>query len=293
MEGLSFYKNHNTAAIELTLKDLLTKTPATEDDKLSVNNDIAVQYIKLGKLDEAAMILQELAKKYPDNYSVIVNLGTLYELQGKNKEALQLIKKAVVINPESHGGSEWFHVKLLEFKLNNIPADKIADQNILDLYKTKVGSEQVAEQIRYQLKERIPFTPAPNLVFAKVLQEYGDFLADSVSIRAAYIIYEMGMDYDKDNILKLEEKKESLKPYFKKHHEAVPVTGSYYIDKFLPAEDIDKVKVATSVLEKGFNYFKEQEEKRRQEEKQKQYFIFGGIGLAAILAAFLFYKRRK
>src|SRR5258705_12630502 len=98
----------------------------------------------------------------------------------------------------------------------------MADQNILDIYKISGKNEVVAEEVRYQLTERIPFTPAPNSTMAKVLQEYGDFLADSVSIKEAYIIYEIGMDYDKENILKLGEKKEALKPYFKKYHEADP-----------------------------------------------------------------------
>ena len=290
---LRLYKNHNKAELELAIKNLLSEKPVTEEDILSTKNSIAVVYIKLGKLAEAEAILLELLKKHPKNYSVTINLGTLYELQGKNSKALEFIKKAVAINPESHSGSEWFHIKILEYKLKNIADNKIAGENILNLYGIKKPATEIAYDVSYQLQERIPFTPAPNLLMAKVMQELGNYLADSVSIKGAYVIYETGMDYDRDNILKLAEKRDALKPYFKKYKEKIPYTRNYYLDAAISAVDNNKVDIATSVLEKGFNYFKDQEEKRRQEERQKQYFIFGGIGLVAILAGLFFYRRRK
>ncbi len=290
---LRLYKNHNKAELELAIKNLLSEKPVTEEDILSTQNSIAVVYIKLGKLAEAEAILLQLLKKHPKNYSVTINLGTLYELQGKNAKALEFIKKAVAINPESHSGSEWFHIKILEYKLKNIPDNKIAGENILNLYSIKKPATEIAYDVSYQLQERIPFTPAPTLLMAKVMQELGDYLADSVSIKGAYVIYETGMDYDRDNILKLAEKRDALKPYFKKYKEKIPYTRNYYLDAAISALDNNKVDIATSVLEKGFNYFKDQEEKRRQAERQKQYFIFGGIGLVAILTGLLFYRRRK
>lgn len=293
LQDLAFYKHQDIAAIQLVLSNLLVQQPATPDEMRSVKNDIAVQYIKLGKLNDAEDILSELIKKYPGDYSVVINLGTLYELQGKNKAALQLIQKAVAINPDSHNGSEWFHIKILEFKLKNINDDKIASQNILDLPVIKKRAVDIAYEVRYQLEERIPFTPAPNLMMAKVLKEYGDFLADSISIKAAYVMYQIGMDYDKNNLLSLKESRDALVPYFRKYHETVPQTGIYYLDKILPADDHEKVNTAATLLEKGFNYFKEQEEKRNQEARQKQYFLFGGIVLIVALTGIFFYKRKK
>jgi tetratricopeptide (TPR) repeat protein len=293
LRDLRFYKKHNQTTLELALKNLLSEKPSTPDDILSTQNSIAIIYIKLGKLKEAEEILLELLKKHPKNYSVTINLGTLYELQGKNTQALEFIKKAVAINPESHSGSEWFHIKILEFKLRNLPEDKITSQNILDLYSRKEPATNIAYDVSYQLQERIPFTPAPNLLIAKVMQELGDYLADSVSIKGAYVIYETGMDYDRDNVLKFSEKRDALKPYFKKYKATVPVTGIYYLDKLIPAQDGDKVKTVVTVLEKGLNYFKEQEEKKKEEKKQQQYFIFGGISLFTILAGLFFYRQRK
>ena len=296
VDALKFYKGQNTAEIEeklKTLQSLLTKTSNTTDDIRSIKNDIAVQYIKLDKLAEAEKMLLELKIKYPDNYSINVNIGTLYELQGKNEEALQLIKKSIGINPDSHEGSEWFHIKILEYKLKNIPEDKIATQDILKLYQIKKTGEEVADEVKYQLEERVPFTPAPNLLMAKVMQEFGDYLADSISIRAAYLIYGIGMDYDRKSILQLAKKRDTLVPYFKKYHEVIPVLNNYYLDPIAQIVKDDPVQVASTVLEKGFNYFKEQEEKRKQKEQQKNIFIGVGISLAFILGLFFYFRKRK
>lgn len=293
LRDLRLYKNYNKAELELAIKNLLSEKSVTEEDILSSQNSIAVVYIKLGKLAEAEAILLELIKKHPKNYSVTINLGTLYELQGKNTKALEFIKRAVAINPASHSGSEWFHIKILEYKLKNIPENEIAGENILDLYNIKKPATEIAHDVSYQLQERIPFTSAPNILIAKVMQELGDYLADSVSIKGAYVIYETGMDYDRDNILKLAEKRDALKPFFKKYKEKIPFTGSYYLDAAINAVDNNKIEIATSVLEKGFNFFKEQEEKRKQEQRQKQYFIFGAIGLVGLLMGLFFYKKRK
>ncbi len=293
LQDFRLYKNHNKATLELAIKNLLSEKPLAEDDILTTQNSIAVIYIKLGRLDEAEKILLELLSKHPKNYSVTVNLGTLYELQGKNVKALEFIKKAVAINPESHSGSEWFHIKILEYKLKNIPDNKIAGENILDLYIIKQPATAIAYDVSYQLQERIPFTPAPNLLIAKVLQELGDFLADSISIKGAYVIYETGIDYDRENVLNLAKKRDDLKPYFKKYKEKIPFTGIYYLDAAIQVADNNTIEIASSVLEKGFNYFKDQEEKRKQAARQKQYFIYGGIGLTALLIGLFFYKRRR
>ncbi|MGC4100473.1 tetratricopeptide repeat protein [Ferruginibacter sp.] len=294
LSNLTFYKGHDVSAIESKLKTLMGLPVTTKDDDRSIKNDIAVQYIKLGRYEEAEKLLLELQQQYPADYSINVNLGTLYELQGKNKEALQLIKKSVSINPGSHEGSEWFHIKILEYKLKHIPEDKIAGQNILDIYSIKKSGDEVADEISYQLQERIPFTPAPDMIMAKVLQEFADFLADSVSIEGAYLMYSIGMDYDRNNVLQLAAKKEALIPYFKKYHQTVPQTGVYYLDKILPVNNEDKIKTAASILKEGFNYFSEQEQKREEERKRKQYMIFGAVGLLAVVLLGLFiYKRRK
>ena len=68
-------------------------------------------------MKEAIELLEELEKKSPGQYAVAANLGTAYELNGDNRKALEWIKKGVERNPESHFGTEWLHVKILEAKI--------------------------------------------------------------------------------------------------------------------------------------------------------------------------------
>ncbi|MEI9958553.1 MAG: tetratricopeptide repeat protein [Ferruginibacter sp.] len=214
-KSVSFYKQQDIPGTQKYLDELLKEEPHTEQEILETQNSIAVCYIKLNRLDEAEKILTTLLHKHPTDYSVVVNLGTLYELQGKNQQALDYIKKAVAFNPDSHGGSEWFHIKVLEFKVKNIAPDNIINQDILQLKSLHQNPYKIANEIKFQLEERIPFTPAPNLMMAKILQEYGDFLADSVSLTGAYLMYGIAMDYDRDNVLKLTKSRDALIPYLK------------------------------------------------------------------------------
>jgi tetratricopeptide (TPR) repeat protein len=294
LHDLQFYKTHDKATLELALKNLLSEKEVTPTDILATKNSIAVTLIKLGRFVEAEDILNELLKKYPENYSVTINLGTLYELQGKNAKALQFINKAVAINPDSHSGSEWFHIKILEYKLKNIDESNISTQNILTLYNIKKTPSEIAYEVGYQLQERIPFTPAPNILIAKVMQELGDYLADSISLSGAYVIYEIAMDYDRQNVLKLSKSRDALIPYLKKYGEKIPQTGIYYIDRIIPVDNGGKVKAAVTILEKGFDYFNNTEKKRKEEaERRKQYLVFGGIGLAITILGLFFYKKRN
>lgn len=288
-----FYKQHNKAELEEYIKNLQSEKPETTEDILTNKNSIAVSLIKLGRLNEAEKILDSLYKKHPDDYSVTINLGTLYELQGKDKKALEYIKQAMTINPESHGGSEWFHIRVLEFKLKNVPANKIPETDILKISSLKKESHDIAGDIRYQLEERIPFTPAPNLMMAKILDEYASFLADSVSIKGSYIMYGIAMDYDRNDVLKLKQKQEALKPLFKKYKEKLPVTGNYYLDRVIETATKNSGTIVTSLLDKGLNYFKEQEEERKKAERQKQYLIWGGVGLFVLAGGVFIYKKNK
>lgn len=290
---LAFFKTQDTVSLKKELQKLLEEKPVKEEDIVSVQNDIAVKLIKLGRLQEAEKILTALYKKNPNKYSVTINLGTLYELQGKNAAALDLIKKAIAIDPESHNGSEWFHVKILEYKLKNIPDSKIADQLILNLSSVRKRAGDVAGNVTYQLQERIPFTPAPNLLMAKILQEFGDYLADSLSISGAYVMYDMGMDYDRTGVLNLQAKRDELKPYFNRYKLEIPRTGVYYLDRVITEIDNNKTAIVTSLLDKGLNYYKELEEKERRREQQRRLFIYGGIGTAALLVLLLFFILRR
>jgi tetratricopeptide (TPR) repeat protein len=80
-------------------------------------NNLAVALIHLGDVKNAIAILEELETKTPGQYVTAANLGTAYELNGENQKALDWIKQGINRKSESHYGTEWLHVKILETKL--------------------------------------------------------------------------------------------------------------------------------------------------------------------------------
>ncbi len=79
--------------------------------------------------------------QHPNDYSIIANLGTAYELTGNDEKALELIRKAVAINPNSHYNSEWIHVRILEEKVGKKQYDKIIDLGFTDYSKWIVDKQ--------------------------------------------------------------------------------------------------------------------------------------------------------
>ena len=81
-------------------------------------SDYAAKLIYLGEYEKAKNIYIEIENKKSNLYTTASNLGTIYELIGKPDSALYWIRKSVTLNPQSHEGSEWIHLKILEFKIN-------------------------------------------------------------------------------------------------------------------------------------------------------------------------------
>lgn len=292
---LHFIRDFNTAELNEDL-DVLLKDTTTDKEKILYNkNDIAVKYIKLGKLQEARTILEELLKTDPNEYNVIVNLGTLYELMGENNKALTYIKKAMSINSASHKGSEWFHENVLEYKLKNRTDKQIPTDLILDLKNSKHEARELSEGVAFQLQERIPFTPTPNLIMAKILMEYGDYMADSLSVEAAYVLYGIAQEYDSAKVLPLAKRKEELLPIFKKFKRKIPDHKDYFVTSKDATEREKTGKEVSNLVEDGLKkiFYKEDKTKSSGWSLKKEIFIFGGLTALILLIVLFFRFRRK
>ena len=297
MYNLHFIRDFNVTEINEELEILLKDTSTNKEEILTTKNDIAVKYIKLGKLNEAKSILEELSREYPNEYNVIVNLGTLYELMGDNSKALGYIKKATLINTDSHRGSEWFHAKVLKYKLKNRTDEQIPGDLILNLNGSGLPAEETAEEVAYQLKERIPFTPVPNLMMAKILMEYGDYVADSISIEAAYVLYGIAQEYDAASVLPLTTRKNELLTVFKKFKKKarVPDYKSYFVTSKEAEENKKAGKEVSNLLENGLKKIFAKEEKKGEATStfKSGIYIFGGIIVSAFLIILFFRLKRK
>ena len=140
--------------------------------------------IELGKYAEAIRLYLDIERVHPNRYSTASNIGTAYELIGQNKEALKWIKKAIQIDPKSHEGSEWLHVKILEAKLKGDSAI-----NGSFLINTSFGEAPVPitglskdwlnilrYHLFYQLNERISFVKPKDKIVATLLFEFANIL---------------------------------------------------------------------------------------------------------------------
>jgi tetratricopeptide (TPR) repeat protein len=193
--------------------------------------------IKLGKVNEVLPTLQQLYKQYPNDYNIIANLGTAYELIGNNKLALELIQKAVDINPQSHFGSEWLHVNLLKAKIENLDYPNFLNYTINThnyndwMYNVKLSNtemDSVIKNIAYQLHERMHFVKPQDKYVATLLLHFADLVAKRYSIKEAMPFFNQAVLFDKNldrfinkrfftytpTLEKIEIKKSGIPPFY-------------------------------------------------------------------------------
>lgn len=136
------------------------------------------------KFHEALNLYLNIEKSNPNRYSTASNLGTLYELMGENQKAYTWIKKSIEINPESHNGSEWLHLKILEAKIKNL--NTVSGSFLINtdfgnkgLPETKLSKEEVeklAKAVYFQVNERMSFIEPKDKIISVLLFELGNLV---------------------------------------------------------------------------------------------------------------------
>lgn len=155
------------------------------------------------KYDEAIKLYEFIEKTEPNRYSTASNLGTIYELIGDNQKALLWINKSIEINPKSHEGSEWLHVKILEAKIKgdkfytgefllgvNFGIEEKPNSNLSRYELSNLGSS-----LYYQLNERISFINPKDPIIAVLLFELGNIQLLKDDFTSAYDIYLKAQEY--------------------------------------------------------------------------------------------------
>jgi hypothetical protein len=122
---------------------------------------------------------------------------------GENQKAYEWIKKSIQINPESHKGSEWLHLKILEAKINNLK-DVSGEFLIHTTFgseavpKTKLSKkelENLEKALYYQLNERITFIKPKDQIISVLLFELGNIALLNKDYLSASEIYELSKKY--------------------------------------------------------------------------------------------------
>lgn len=191
-----FYENFNKEKHLSNLKKYIKNLEKEHSYKYL--SDYSVALMKLGKADIALELLQELNYHYPNEYKIVANLGTAYELNSELDSALKYIKKGIELNPNSHKGSEWVHVKILEAKQKiKLNPTYLSQNTILELSEKQKNDKKIYEQINIQLRERFPFSPSPNEVMAHLLMEFAECATNVESVEYANALYTLVNKYYK------------------------------------------------------------------------------------------------
>lgn len=232
-----FYQSFNQSFYEGLIKKIDHDFHAGHPDSHKALSDKSVALIKLGKVKEAQQLLLKLYKEDPTEYNFVANLGTSYELTNQLDSALFLIKKALTINQNSHRGSEWFHVKVLEAKQKMISDPNWLKHNkVLNIQFPELKQDSIVEtdtitkiihDIGYQLAERIPFSPVKDLLLSNIFNEYGELLS-KYSVQMGYVVYAIGEKYDNENVFNFPQKKAKLETLIQKHNLKMPKISDFY-----------------------------------------------------------------
>ena len=169
-------------------------------------SDYAWYELRLGDKEIAVKLLEKLYQQHPNEYNIAANLGTAYEVTGNNKKALELLKKAVSLDPASHFGSEWIHINILEQKVKTSPDYPAIlslhtgnDFNAWlngSVYNKTITPDSLMTQLAYQLHERISFIAPQDAVVGQLVLDFADLAALTKRKAEAADFYAYAVQYD-------------------------------------------------------------------------------------------------
>ncbi len=177
---------------------------------LAGRNDLAVALIFKGEYVEAIELLEQLESEHPGDYYTAANLGTALELSGRNREALSWIEEGIRRNSDSHEGTEWLHVKILEAKIQGAAnSGYFRNHSVLDLDYSQIDRDavnlvigdqeysipRVKRALGYQLEERLQFVKNEDIVVASLLLDYAAVTAATHSLESANELLAMAVDF--------------------------------------------------------------------------------------------------
>lgn len=198
----------------LTRADELKQRSAKQPEDHELRNDYAVMLVRAGELNEALAVLNDIEATKPGLYPTAANLGTVYELSGDVEKSLFWIQEGLARNPQSHNGSEWLHVRILQAKqkLAEDP-DWLHTHSILGLNfgeETRptqpsaeelaaIGGTQIwddlASHLNYQLRERTSLVDPPDAIVADLLCDLSNVLALKGQLENAIAVAELAERY--------------------------------------------------------------------------------------------------
>ncbi len=193
------------------LKQRSDQQPANHE----LRNDYAVMLVRAGELTEALAVLNDIEATKPGLYPTAANLGTVYELSGDVEKSLHWIQEGLARNPQSHQGSEWLHVRILQAKQKLVEdPDWLQAHSILGLNfgdesrPLRPSDEELAvlggsqnwddlnSHLTFQLRERTSLVDPPDAIVADLLCDLSTVLALSGQLENAIAVAELAQRYE-------------------------------------------------------------------------------------------------
>jgi hypothetical protein len=144
----------------------------------AARNDYAAALIYSHRYADAIDVLLQLEKDFSGVYATASNLGTAYELAGDIPNATKWIEEGIKRNPNSHDGTEWLHLAILETKAELARTPQwLGTHSVLD--KSDQHSPAVVERaLEYQLNERLYFIQNDDPIMCDLFYQAGVVTAD-------------------------------------------------------------------------------------------------------------------
>lgn len=186
------------------------KDVKTSEEFFQEKEKSAMKELLTGDVHKALTLFLDLENSNRE-YASAANLGTAYELNGDNQNALKWIKEGVKRNPNSHHKTEWLHVLILEAKINlEKNPDYYNGKRVLELADTLPAKEndvfftyngqnfnrfEVEMALAYQLFERTVFVKPKDLIVADLLFSLSRISAHKNDFKTAFGFLDLSKEY--------------------------------------------------------------------------------------------------
>ena len=118
------FPRHSEAYYRWRVRDRETRLEANGAD-LSALDDLVVAFDKLGDSERAVATARRALALDEDRYESQANLGTVLIHQGRWREGLSHIRRAIAINPDAHFGREVVQERVVEYVLERRIGDRV------------------------------------------------------------------------------------------------------------------------------------------------------------------------
>lgn len=185
-ERLKIDPAERVEAYDEAYRPLIAAATGAEQQRLEMERS-AICDILTGNSLGAIDTLLAIESAHPGLYGTASTLGTAYELAGDNRSALQWIREGIARNPESHGGTEWLHARILETKIAMesdpaylaanpiVPYPERPEKGIgalLERNGQEKPNEDVMNALDFQLGERMLFVKPEDPIVADLLHSF-------------------------------------------------------------------------------------------------------------------------